>query len=488
MRFDVLITGGIVVDGTGKASCRADVGVCGDRIEALGDFSGRSGAREIDATGLVVAPGFIDPHTHAHDEAEGGILVNPRADNMIRQGVTTIIAGNCGGSPWPIGDHLQAVEALSIRQNYGVLVGMGTVRGRDVNEVPMAGPEQISAMRRRVQQAMEEGALGVSTGYFPEQVTTSEIVQVASAVARYGGVYSSHIRNEGDGLLGSVEEIIEIGARAGLPVQVSHIKTYGERNWWKVDGVLELLDRAHRRGVDIMADRYPYAASYTGIGALVPGWAAAYFQDHRQRDRDRVRQAVSDRLALIGGPDRLVFAPETPDPELDGKSLGDYAAERSQDPVDVAIELLERGGVSCIYFALSEENIQTFYRHPLVMGGSDGQLRVFGRGVSHPRNYGTFPRIIGRYGRDKGALGMEEVVKKCTSMAAERWHLKGRGVLAEGNYADIVVFSWRLIADQATFEEQHRYPTGIHWVMVNGGIAVEHGETSEGCFGRVLRR
>lgn len=496
MEFDLLIVGGEIADGTGDPAFRGDVGIEGDRIEAVGDLSEATAKETVDASGLIVAPGFIDPHNHANSEMAGGILKIPSVANQVRQGVTTLVAGNCGGCSWPVAEHFAAVEQAPIRQNYAMLLGMGTLRGQVVKEGGRpATMEEIAQMQELVRQGMDEGAVGMSTGYFPAHVTTDEIAEVTKAVAAAGGIYASHIRSEADGLLGAIEETIEIGARAELPVQVSHIKTYGQRNWWKIDAVLELMEKGSERGVDVMADRYPYVACFTGIASLLPMWARTEAESRggmgSLRDpawHDRVRRAIADQLDLLGGPRNVMFAPLKPRPELDGKRLGDYAQETGQDPIDLAIDLIQEGGVSCIYFAMCEENIAAFYQHPLVMGGSNGHLRVFGEGVSHPRNYGTFPRIIGHYGRERGVFGVEEAVRKCTSMAAERYGLKDRGVLAKGNIADIVVFSWDEIIDRATFEDQHQYPEGIPWVIVNGEIAVADGEVTEGCHGRVVRR
>ena len=487
MTFDVLITGGQLVDGSGAPGTRGDLGIRRDRIADLGDLAGATAKRVIDATGLIVAPGFIDPHNHANDEAAGGILSIPQADNYVRQGVTTLVVGNCGGCTWPVAEHFAAVEALAIRQNYAMLLGMGTLRAMAVRaEGRPANHAETRRMQDLVAQGMDEGALGMSTGYFPSYVTVDEMAEVARAVAVRGGIYTSHIRSESDGLLGSLEEIIQVGARAEVPVQVSHIKTYGKRNWHKVGAALSLLERGRERGVDIMADRYPYVACFTGVSALVPMWAPA--EAKRGAELERLRRAVADQLHLIGGPENVMFAPLKPRADLDGKRLSDVAREWGQDPVDTALELSRESGISCIYFAMCEENIAEWYRHPQVMVGSDGHVRRFGEGVSHPRNYGTFPRAIGHYGRDRGLFGVEEAVMKCTSLAAARYGLAERGLLARGNFADVTVFDWSGIRDCATFTDQHRYPEGIPWVIVNGKVAVQQGEVTRGCYGRVVRK
>ena len=497
MQYDIIIQNGRIVDGSGSASYEADIGIGGDRIVAIGDLHGAGAAALIDAKHRIVAPGFIDPHNHAHNEAEGGILEIPSADNMLRQGITTVIAGNCGGSAWPIGKHLDQVDRLEIRQNYATLAGMQTIRdvavGEERKALP-ANPTEIAEMQDLIRLAMDEGALGVSNGYYPAYVTVDEIAEVCKAAAERKGIYSCHMRSEGDALLGSVEEMIRVGARAELPVQISHLKTYGARNWWKIDAVLELIERGRKRGVDVMADRYPYTAGYTGILATIPMWmktealARGGYESLREPGRrDHVRRGMEDQMDLIGGPHNIMLAPTEPDPRLDGRRLSEYAEEVGKDPVETALDLICREGISCIYFTMSEENIETFYTSPWVFVGSDGHLRIFEKGVSHPRNYGTFPRFIGRYARDRGLLSVEEAVRKCTGMAAERWGLEGRGRIERGCFADVVVFDWDGIADRATFENQHRYPDGIDWVLLNGRIAVADGETAEGAHGRVLR-
>ena len=495
MAFDVLIRNGLVADGLGGGPVRADVGVEGDRIAAVGDLAGAETAETVDVAGRWVAPGFIDVHNHAHGEAAGGIRNIPEADNMVRMGVTTLIAGNCGGSPWPMGEHLEQVAGLSIRQNYGCLVGHGTIRGRAREGRAGATPaEAIAEMQKLARQAMQEGAFGMSTGYFGPGVTTREIIHVARAVAEGGGVYTSHIRSEAEGLVEAVAEAIQIGEQASIPVQISHLKALGKHAWDKAEQVLSMIDEARERGLNVEADRYPYTRSFTGVAALVPTElreevARRGGMTHlRDADLEQiVIEGINGEIDALEGPQSALFAPLEPDPELDGKTLGERAEELSVPPHELVIELCIRGKVSCIYTSMREENLKTFLRYPHTMIGSDGHLRTFGEGVSHPRNYGTFPRALGRYAREERCYSMEEGVKRMTSMPAEKFRLRNRGVIREGAYADLVVFDPATIEDRATFENGHQYPVGIEHVIVNGAVAVRDGETTDACAGRVVR-
>ncbi len=495
MTFDLLIKGGTVVDGSGGEPFVADVGITGDRIHAIGDLSAAEARDSIDATGLIVAPGFIDVHNHASSEAEGGILNIPGADNAIRQGVTTLISGNCGGSPWPLGDNLDAVARVPIKQNYGLMVGHGTLRNLARVGSRRADERDLARMRDLADQAMDEGAFGMTTGYFPAHVTTEEITEVAKSIGLAGGVYASHIRSESEGLIEAVAEAIAIGEGSGCPVQISHIKCYGLAAWDKADQVMEMIDRARAGGLNVQGDRYPYVASFTGLMSLVPTELRVEVSkrggmEHLADDdlADRIKAGIEAHMASLGGPEKVMFAPLDPIPEIDGRRLSEVAQERGQEPWRTTVELLTGPDrISCIYFTMKEENVQAFMRHPAVFAGSDGHLRVFGKGVSHPRNYGTFPRWVGHYGRDLGLFTVQEVVRKTSTMPAEKFGLHERGRIAPRKYADIVIFSWEEILDGATFEDQHQYPSGIPHVIVAGRRAVTDGATEPESHGRALR-
>ena len=490
MRFDIILTGAKIADGQGNPLFQADIGVKDERITAIGNLSHAEADEKIDITGLVAAPGFIDVHNHAHNEVAGGILVIPKADNMLRQGVTTIVAGNCGGSPFPMGEHLDAVEKLPIRQNYACLVGHGTVRRKvmegKVNGVPTA--DELDRIEGLVSDAMDEGAIGVSAGYFPDSVTTQELIAAAKGAAKKGGVYASHIRSEGEKLLEAIEEIITVGEKAELPVQISHIKTFGPANWQKCDDAIRLMEQAHDRGIRIRADRYPYIASYGGFAGIVPPWARGKkLESLSGEERKRLCREAELEISKIGGADKIIIAPWETDEEIGGKTLQQLSDEWNLHPGETAAILAARGRISAIRFAMCEENLRKFLSHPLVFVASDGHLRKFGDGTSHPRNYGTFPRVLARYVREQKLLTLEEAVRKMTSMPATQFNLKDRGVLKVNAIADIVVFDPKTVRDTATFEQPHAYPEGIKYVLVNGGIAVRDGQTTEGCFGRVIR-
>jgi N-acyl-D-aspartate/D-glutamate deacylase len=487
---DLIIRGGMVADGEGGPLVRADVAVDGDSITRIGRLDSVAAKQFVDAAGQVVVPGFIDLHNHAHNEVDGGILRIPHADNMLRQGVTTLVAGNCGGSPLPIGKHLDEVAKLSIKQNYAILVGLGTVRSKVMQgkaEVPNA--EQRDLIRRQVAEAVDGGALGVSAGYFPQCVQLPEIVAGARGAAERGGIYASHIRSEGDALLEAVAEIIQISEQAEIPVHISHVKTFGKANWHKRDEMLGMIDKAAGRGIPITADRYPYLAAYGGITDFLPGWARAKWKTGLSTEElEKMRKEVQEKFDRMAGPEDVIVAPWWPDPDFGGKSIAQIARERNMHPADATMEVSFRPKTSYVRFAMCEENLKRILAHPLVMIATDGHLRTLEDGYNHPRNYGTFPRVLARYVREQKVISLETAIAKMTSMPARKFRIPRRGILREGYLADIVVFDPQRILDTATFENPHQYPTGISTVILNGGIAVQNGETTTGSYGRVLRK
>lgn len=499
MTFDLILGNGTIYDGSGAPGFGADVGICGDRIKAVGDLSEAGAERTIDVSGLAVCPGFIDPHTHCHVDVDRD---NMHFDNMLRQGITTVIAGNCGSSGWPVAEHLAKVEREGFKSNYAMLVGHHTIRriAMDGSASPWPDHAQTSAMQDLVRQGLDEGAIGITVGYAQRHETFKEIVDVTRPAAEAHTIYASHIRSETDGLLQAIAEIIEVAQETGIRVQISHLKASCPSNWDKVDIVLDMIEDACARGLDVAADRYPYIGWHGGSTNVMPRWcyeeASKRGGKEHLKDADvieRFRQWVHEHLANFGGPDRLMFTSlRNPDPEVDGKTVADLMRDWSMEAIDVALEIERRsaagGGIGAVGFTMDEDNLRKVLAHPLVMVGTDGHLEQFGKFASHPRNYGTYPKVLGQYVREEGILELAEAVRKMTSMPAERCGLKARGRLHAGAFADLVVFDPGTVCDNATFVNAHQYPTGIPYVIVNGNVAVDNGTTSSEHFGRVLRR
>ncbi|HEX2094457.1 MAG TPA: D-aminoacylase [Longimicrobiaceae bacterium] len=502
-RYDLLIRGGSVVDGTGAPGFRADVAVRGDRIVRVSrePLPAAGAARVIDAAGRVVAPGFIDLHAHLDP-----LLRLPGAESHLRQGVTTALGGPDGGSPWPLGEYLERAEVVGVGMNVAFLAGHNTLREAVMGMAARdPTPAELERMRGMVARAMREGAWGLSTGlkYLPGAYSkTDEVVALARVAADSGGIYTSHLREEGLGLIEGVAEAIRIGREARIPVVLTHHKVVGKPMWGTSVRTLAMVDSARRGGVDVMIDQYPYTATYTGIGVLVPAWASAdgdsaferRLSDPALRD-SIVREIVFNILNDRGGGElrRVQFARVSWMPELEGKTLHDWATMRGVEPTprsgaELVIEAMRRGGASAIYHVLDEADVERIMRHPQTMIASDGRLVRPGEGHPHPRWYGTFPRVLGTYVREKRVLTLEEAVHKMTGMPAARLGVRDRGRIAEGMHADLVVFDPATVADLATYQEPHRYPAGIEYVLVNGVVAVDRGRFTDARAGRVLRR
>ena len=504
--YDLLIRGGTVIDGSGAARYRADVAVKGDRIVLIARRPGPEtqparARRVIDAAGKVIAPGFIDLHAHLDPLAE----LND-AESHVRQGVTTALGGPDGSSPFPLGEYLEARQRQGIGLNVAFLAGHNTIR-RAVMGMAKREPtaEELARMQAMVARAMGEGAWGLSTGlkYLPGGwATTGEVIALARVASDSGGIYTSHLREEGLGLLGGVREAIEIGQGAHIPVVLTHHKAVGQQMWGKSVVTLAMVDSARRAGIDVMVDLYPYTATHTGIAVLIPEWAfdggdsafARRIADPALRDsvhKGIVFNILNDR----GGGDlrRVQFSRVSWMKELEGKTLADWAAMRGLPPTpdngaDLVIEAELKGGANAIYHVLDEQDVRRIMRHPQAMIASDGRLSRPGDGHPHPRAYGTFPRVLGLYAREARVLTLEQAVHKMTGAPARRLGLRGRGVVREGAYADLAIFDPRTVADRATFENPHQYPAGIEYVLVNGQLAVDGGRFARAMAGRVLRR
>ncbi|HUF75992.1 MAG TPA: D-aminoacylase [Longimicrobiales bacterium] len=499
--YDLILRNGRVVDGTGSPWYRADVAIAGGRIAAVGPALSGAGARELDLAEQVVAPGFIDVHSHGG----GGIFDVPTADNYLRQGVTSFIAGPDGSSELPIGPWLERVAALPRTVNVGTMVGQGTIRGRVVGSADRrATPAELEAMKALAEQAMRDGAFGLSTGlfYVPGAFTpTEEVIELARVVGRLGGFHKSHMRDEASRIVESVRETIRIGEEGGLPTQITHHKVIGPGYWGASEETLRLVDEARARGVDVTIDQYPYTASATSVhAALLPKWAQeGGLQQTRQRLADPVQRArIRDETARIielerggGDPDNVVVSSCAWDPSLAGRTLRDVIEMRGleqslQGAAEAAFWLTEQGGCGGIFHAIGEDDLLRIMRHPATMIASDGGVIIHGQARPHPRSYGTFARVLSHYVRERGVLTREEAVRKMTSLPAQRLGLQERGLLRPGMVADLVVLDPPRVRDPATFAEPHQYAEGVSLVVVSGEIVLEEGRITDARPGRVL--
>ena len=490
--YDLIIRGGRVIDGTGAAAREADVAIAGGRIAAVGAVEGEA-ARVIDAAGLAVAPGFID--VHSHDDT--ALLSSPGLDFKAAQGVTTVVCGNCGAGAAPANERLQAfyrrglegilgpvpdftwsslgefydaVRAAKPAVNAAFLIPHGVVRVAAMGwERRAPTSDELETMKAHFAEGMEAGAVGMSTGliYAPgAYAKTDELITCASVVARYGGIYVSHIRNEGAQLLEAVREAIRIGEEAGLPVQISHHKASGRPNFGLTKDSLPVIDEARARGVDVTIDAYPYTAASTALAAIAPG----------------------GRLVREMDPHDIMIASVKHQHEFEGKRLDEIASIMDLPVEDATRKLLrdEENTPVAVMFVMDEGDVRRVLAHETCMIGSDGLPSPGSK--PHPRLYGTFPRVLGRYARDEGLLTLEEGVRRMTSLPAGKFRLADRGVLREGFAADVVVFDPATIADTATYEDPRRYPEGIAFVLVNGVVTIEAGQPAGASAGRVLTR
>jgi N-acyl-D-amino-acid deacylase len=525
--LDTIIRHGKIIDGSGAASFSSDLGVKDSLIAVIGDLSKEDATREIDANEMVVAPGFIDVHTHS----DVTLLVEPKAESAVRQGVTTHVFPNCGTGTAPaVGEALKDVEEQL--KPYGLPVQWSSVgeylsylekQQPSINVVPMVAhgtiriavlgyekrkpsSNELDRMREYVEEAMEDGAHGLCSGlrYVPGgYADIAELVELCKVIKQYGGIYTSHIRSEGDNgdWFDAINEAIAVGEGADVPVQISHLKALGKDVWGKSEQALAIIETARARGVDVACDQYPYEASSSTLLVLFPQWAVAsgielLFQRLADTSmRTKIQQEFSKTLEMRGGPGKMIVSLFAPDRSLQGKSLLEVAKKLKMSPFETAIYLLREthGQVSMIYHVMDINDVRRIMRRPYVIVASDGSaLAPYGplgaeESFPHPRAYGCFPRVLARFVREDRVLTLEEAVGKMTRLPATRFRLEDRGLLRVGMAADVVVFDPRRVQDMATFDEPQRYPKGIPYVLVNGKLVVDKGDHTGARPGKILR-
>lgn len=486
--YDIIIRHGKIIDGTGNSWYIADLAVKDGKIVSIARVINGTATKVIDAGGLIVAPGFIDVHTHL----EGDEASNPRATNFILDGVTTCITGNCGSSETNIGKYLHYIDSFKLSINVATLVGHNDVRKAVMGRANRdASADEMKRMEDLVDNAMKDGAVGLSTGliYIPGTYTkTPEIVALAKIAARYNGVYASHMRDEGDSVTQAIDEALTIGREANIPVEISHFKLSGQQNWGRSKITVPMIEAARKEGIDVTIDQYPYTASSTSISTLIPDEILADGQDsikarlQRPEVRDYVVKTILEKLKKrkLKHLSYAVVAFYEPDTAYNGKSIEQINLMRGKKhkPKEEAltvIDIMMNGGASAVFHGMGDEDIKRIMQYPFNMFASDATIRVMGKGMPHPRGYGTNARVLSKYVREEKVLSLEEAIRRMTSLPAQKFQLKDRGILKEGMAADIVVFDETKVQDLSTFADPHHYSTGFMYVLVNGQLTVENG-------------
>ncbi len=496
--FDFVITNARIVDGTGNPWYYGSIAVKDGKIAKIGNFDFVGAKKVIDAKNQIVAPGFIDVHAHTEN-----IYSNPSAENFIRMGVTSLVTGNCGGSSNDIGEFLGKINDTPLAINIATLIGHNTVRraivGLDARD---PSPDEQQKMNALVEKAMREGAVGLSTGliYVPGTYSkTPEVVELAKAASKYKGIYASHIRDEGTKVIDAINEAINIGKEANMPVEISHFKISSKALWGESDKTIGLVKAARERGLQVTVDQYSYTASSTSLDARMPSWAIAGGRDEGRKrladseTRKRVVKDLKEDLKRKKFKD-LSFAyvaSYKPNPEFNGKNIAEITktirgSKKLDAQIEQMFEMYEKGGAQMVYRVMSEDDVQNIIRQPFTMIAADSGVRDFGEGIPHPRGYGNNARVLARYVRELKTISLEDAIRKMTSLPAQTFGFNDRGLLKEGMAADIVIFDENTISDKATFEEPHQYATGFQTVIVNGEIVFNGNKMTEKMSGRAL--
>lgn len=496
---DIIIRNGKIIDGTGNSWFYADIAIKDGLIVRIGKLNNLKGKKEIDASGLIISPGFIDVHTHI----EGDEVHNPEATNFIYDGVTSVVTGNCGGSQPDLKKYFAMLDSMKISVNVASLVGHNTVRRAVIgtaNREPTT--DELVMMQGIVEKAMKDGAVGMSTGliYIPGTYSkTEEIIELAKVCSKYNGLYASHMRDEGDNIIQAIEEAVRVGKQANLPVEISHFKVSGQQNWGRSDQTIAMVINARDAGLDVTIDQYPYTASSTSLSTLLPDWILADGDDSimARLRRPETRKAAKDQMIRQLNKRKLthfsyaVVANHAADITLNGKSIEEINRLKgrpltSSHEAETIIEMMEKGGAGMVFHGMSEDDVKNIMRYPFNMFASDASIRIFNQGVPHPRGYGTNARVLSKYVREEKVISLEEAIRRMTSLPAQKFHLKKRGLLKEGFAADIVVFNDKEVKDMSTFDKPHQYSQGFRYVIVNGGMVLDDGKHTGTRSGRVL--
>jgi N-acyl-D-amino-acid deacylase len=484
--YDIILKNGKIIDGTGRHWFHGDIGIVKDKIVSIGDLSKGKASRTIDAKGMIVAPGFIDVHTHI----EGDEKKTPTADNFIYDGVTTVITGNCGTSQINLKTYFKQLDSIRLSVNVGSLIGHNDVRKAVLGEKAITPDSvQLKQMEALVDQAMRDGAMGFSTGliYTPGLYSkTDEVVALAKSAAKCKGIYTSHMRNESDKIFDAINEAIDVGRQANMRVEISHFKV-GLPNWNKSDQMIAMVEKARAEGLDVTVDQYPYTASSTTLNVLLPDWLLDGGRDSvMKRLKDPViHQKVVDEMIKDMERrtrthfDYAVVAHCDSDTTINGKNIMQINMLKRREStipneIETILDITKIGSASMVFHGMNEDDVENILKYPLTMVASDSGIRQFGSGVPHPRGYGSNARVLGYYVRDKHLITLQDAIRKMTSLPAQKFQLKGRGLIQRGMFADIVIFDARAVKDESTFEHPHAYSTGFKYVLVNGSVTVDN--------------
>jgi N-acyl-D-amino-acid deacylase len=497
--FDIILKNGKIIDGTGNPWFYGDVGIIKNKIISVGDLSKDKAKRTINASGLIIAPGFIDVHTHI----EGDEKKTPTADNFLYDGVTTVITGNCGTSNVDLGKYFKQLDSIKLSVNVGSLIGHNDVRQAVLGEKAITpDAAQLQKMQALVQQAMRDGAMGFSTGliYTPGIYSkTDEVIALAKSAAKYNGIYTSHMRNESDKIFEAIDEAIDVGRQANMRLEISHFKV-GLPNWNKSDQMIAMVEKARAEGLDVTVDQYPYTASSTTLNVLLPDWLLDGGRDSvmkRLNDSAIHQKVVAEMIKDMKRRGRAHFdyavvAHCDGDSSFNGKNIMQINILKGREStipneIETILDITRIGSASMVFHGMNEDDVENILKYPLAMVASDSGIRQFGSGVPHPRGYGSNARVLGYYVREKHVITLQDAIRKMTSLPAQKFQIKDRGLIKPGMFADIVIFDAGTVKDESTFEHPHAYSTGFKYVLVNGCVTVDNFKHNGTRNGAILR-